>query len=302
MPVPKYNELMLPYLQFLGDGAEHKHSEATEAIADHLKLTESERRELLPSGRQTAFKNRSGWARTYLKKAGLIEQTRHGWHRITPAGFAVLEDNPTHIDRHYLMQFTEFVEFQNRSNTSGSNETKADLPSDETPEDTIEASYSDLREKLINDVLERIKENSPQFFEALVIDLLLAMGYGGSRRDAGQAVGRSGDGGIDGIIKEDHLGLNNIYVQAKRWDNTVGRPDVQGFSGALDMHRANHGVFITTSSFSAEARDFVQRIGKKIVLIDGQQLANFMIDFSVGVTTKAVYTVYEIDENYFDDE
>ncbi|MEL6273021.1 MAG: restriction endonuclease, partial [Chloroflexota bacterium] len=174
--------------------------------------------------------------------------------------------------------------------------------SNNTPEEILEESYNDLRQKLKRDLLERIKTNTPQFFESLVIDLMLAMGYGGSRRDAGEAVGRSGDGGIDGIIKEDRLGLNNIYIQAKRWENTVGRPEVQAFSGALDMHRANRGVFITTSQFSREAIEFVGRIGKKIILIDGSYLADLMIDYSVGVIIKETYIVYELNENYFDDE
>ncbi len=301
MAVPKYDEMMLPYLHTLSDGQEHRNADVAEALAEVFGLSVDDRREMLPSGRQQVYVNRAGWARTYLYKAGLIEKTRRGWYRITDMGFAVLEQNPQKIDKNYLMQFPSFVEFQNRDNSVDATTENTDTSGD-TPEDLLASSYVDLRRKLEQDLLERIRENSPQFFEALVIDLMLAMGYGGSRQDAGQALGRSGDGGIDGVIKEDRLGLNNIYIQAKRWEHTVGRPDVQAFSGALDMFRANRGVFITTSQFSSEALDFVERIGKKIVLIDGDYLAELMIDYTVGVTTKATYVVYEVDENYFDNE
>lgn len=302
MPVPKYDELMLPYLQYLSDGDEHKHTKVTEALADYFNLSVDDRRQMLPSGRQTVLVNRSSWARTYLRKAGLIEKTQRGWHRITTIGLEVLEEEPPAIDRHYLMRFPTFVAFANRAGSSKNDQAEPDGTADETPEELIESSYQSLRQSIAKDLLERIMDNSPQFFELLVVDLMLAMGYGGSRRDAGQAVGRSRDGGIDGIIKEDRLGLNNIYIQAKRWENTVGRPEVQTFSGALDMHRASRGVFITTSSFSTDARDFVNRIGKRIVLIDGWELAELMIDHGVGITIKATYAIHEIDENYFDDE
>ncbi len=307
MPIPKYDEMMLPYLHAIAHGDAHKHRDIAEIVADHFQLSEDNRNALLPSGNQTFLLNRVSWARTYLKKAGLLKSPARGWVQITPTGLQVLEMNPPHIDKKFLMQFESFQEFQNRSQssqTNGGSETQTAQQDTEelTPEEVIASGHQQLRQQIASDLLERIRENTPRFFELLVIDLLLAMGYGGSRQDAGRAVGRSGDGGIDGIIKEDRLGLNNIYVQAKRWENTVGRPEVQAFSGALDMHRANRGVFITTSHFSAEARDFVERIGKKIVLIDGDELAELLIDYTVGVTTKAVYAIHEVDENYFDDE
>ena len=291
---------MLPLLQLAGDGDEHTLRAATETLADYFDLNVEERKELLPSGRQARFSNRVGWSTTYLRKTKLLESTGRGKFRITQRGIDVLDENPSRIDLKYLERFDELDEFRNKSSRS---EYTEDISDDSnTPEEILEESYLDLRQKLKKDILERIKDNSPQFFENLVVDLMLAMGYGGSRLDAGQAVGRSGDGGIDGIIKEDRLGLNNIYIQAKRWENTVGRPDVQAFSGALDMHRANRGVFITTSQFSSEATDFVNRIGKKIILVDGNYLADLMIDHNVGVTAKETYVVYEVNENYFDDE
>jgi restriction system protein len=299
MAVPKYDELMLPYLEVVSDGEEYKNREVEDALAAYFQLSDEDRQEMLASGNQRVMTNRVSWACVYLRKAGLIERTRRGWYRITDLGLDVLESKPDKIDRNYLMQFTSFAEFQKRDNPKQAANTDANKA---TPVDALEANYLDLRQKLAHDLLERIRDNSPQFFENLVIDLMLAMGYGGSRRDAGKATRLGRDGGIDGVIKEDRLGLNNIYIQAKRWENTVGRPEVQAFSGALDMHNASRGVFITTSQFSTDALDFVERIGKKIILIDGEQLAELMIDFGVGVTTKATYVVYEVDENYFDNE
>jgi restriction system protein len=296
MGVPDFQSVMLPLLRLASDEQEHALREAIDALANEFNLTEADRKELLPSGRQATFNNRVGWARTYLTKAGLIELPRRGHFRITPRGLEALKTNPPRINITFLEQYSEFVEFRTRDkepSTSGADE--------QTPEESLETAYQKVRRGLAIELLQTIKSCSPEFFEQLVVDVLLKMGYGGSRKEAGQAVGKSGDGGIDGIIKEDRLGLDIIYIQAKRWDtnNTVGRPEVQKFAGALQGHRAKKGIFLTTSDFSKEALDFVSRIDSKIVLIDGQTLAQHMIDHNVGVSAVAVYEVKKIDSDYF---
>jgi restriction system protein len=296
MAIPDFQSFMLPFLQILGDGEEHSLSEVIETLAEAFGLTEDDRKELLPSGRQAKLDNRVGWTRTHLKKAGLVESVGWGRFRITERGIEVLRSNPPYINVRFLEQFPEFYEFRHSSRQS--NKAEEEIP-DQTPEETLESGYQSLRQSLAQDILERVKGCSPRFFERLVVDLLVTMGYGGSREDAGQAIGQSGDEGIDGIIKEDRLGLDVVYVQAKRWDNTVGRPVVQGFAGSLEGQRARKGILITTSQFSQEAKDYVNRIEKKIVLIDGEQLAQLMIDFGVGVAEKAIYAVKRIDEDYF---
>jgi restriction system protein len=294
MAVPGFQALMLPLLKIAGDGREHSLDEAIESLAVQFALGGEDRKELLPSGRQVRFDNRAGWARTYLKKAGLLESTGRGKFRITERGLGVLKGNPTSIDVRFLARYPEFVEFKKATKREPEGEEAG-----QTPEEALELGYQNLTRTLAQDLLERIKSCSPRFFENLVVDLLVAMGYGGSRKDAGQAVGQSGDGGIDGIIKEDKLGLDVVYVQAKRWEASVGRPIVQAFAGSLEGQRARKGVFITTSQFSPDARDYVTRIEKKIVLIDGQQLAQLMIDHGVGVTELASYTVKKVDMDYF---
>jgi len=301
MGVPDFQSVMLPLLRLVGDGQEHILREAIDALAAEFRLTEADRKELLPSGRQATFNNRVGWARTYLHKAGLIESPRRGYLRITSGGLEALKTNPPKINTAFLERYPEFIEFRSRDkepNSSGADELQTD---EKTPEESLELAYQKVRRGLATELLQTIKGCSPEFFERLVVDVLLKMGYGGSRKEAGQAVGRSGDGGIDGIIKEDRLGLDIIYIQAKRWDtdNIVGRPEVQKFAGALQGHRARKGIFITTSDFSKEALDFVSRIDSKIVLINGQTLAQHMIDHSVGVSTVASYEVKKIDSDYF---
>lgn len=249
MAVPDFQSLMLPLLKIAGDGQEHSLSETIDVLALEFGLTEAERKELLPSGRQSRFDNRVGWARTYLKKAGLIESTGRGVFRISKRGYGVLKDKPAKIDMKFLEQFPEYVEFRSVSQQVDKPDEKGD-ESDQTPEEILELSYQGLRQDLAQELLERVKECSPRFFEKLVVDLLVAIGYGGSRKDAGEAVGRTGDGGIDGIIKEDKLGLDVVYIQAKKWDGTVGRPAVQTFAGSLEGLRARKGVMITTSQFS----------------------------------------------------
>ena len=298
MAIPDYQSIMLPLLELAGDGEEHSLRETIEALADKFDLSDKERRELLPSGRQPTFDNRVGWARTYMKKAGLLKSTKRGHYQITERGLGVLDQNPPEIDNAYLRQFPEFVEFQ-RPKPREMEKEGAEPDDSATPEEQIEAAYQSLREDLVNDLLATVKSCSPAFFEQLVIDLLVRMGYGGTRKDAGQAIGRSGDGGIDGIIKEDRLGLDIVYIQAKKWDNTVSRPEIQKFAGALQGQRAKRGVFITTSTFSRAARDYVSRIDSKIVLIDGDTLAQLMIDFDIGVTGVATYELKRIDSDYF---
>lgn len=304
MAVPDFQSVMLPLLKVLGDGEEHSLHEVIETLADQFALTDEERRELLPSGRQAKLANRIGWARTYMKKAGLLESTGRGKFRINGRGLSVLRENPLEINVKYLEQFPEFLEFRDGSTRDANSDLKDDAADKiKTPEEILEAGYQNLRGDLALDLLDRIMGCSPEFFEKLVVDLLVAMGYGGSRRDAGEAVGRSGDGGIDGIIKEDKLGLDAVYIQAKRWEGTVGRPAVQAFAGSLMGNRAGKGVFITTSQFTKEASDYVKAIQQpKIVLIGGEQLAQFMIDHDIGVADVATYRVKRVDLDYFGEE
>jgi restriction system protein len=298
MAVPDFQSVMLPLLRVVGDGQEHTLSETIETLAQQFGLTQDERREMLQSGNQSRFDNRVGWARTYMKKAGLLEITGRAKFRITPRGIEVLKKKPDRIDIKFLKQYPEFLEFQNLSRQHVDEE-EDEKKRSETPEEVLEASYQKLRRDLAHDLLERVKSSPPRHFENLVVDLLLAMGYGGSRKDAGEAIGQSGDGGIDGIIKEDKLGLDVVYIQAKRWEATVGRPVVQAFAGSLEGQRARRGVLITTSQFSQDAKDYVTRIEKKIVLVDGEQLAQLMIDHDIAVAEVARYTVKRVDLDYF---
>lgn len=288
MPIPDYQTLMLPLLRFAADGNDHTTREAVEVLATEFQLTQAERKELLPSGQQAIFNNRVEWANSYLKKAGLLESPRRGVLRITARGRQVLGDNPERIDVKYLEHFPEFIEFRGASRNNRETTTaKFPAATEQTPEETLESAYQSLRHSLAQDILSRILSCSPTFFERLVVELLVKMGYGGSRRDAGDRIGQSGDGGIDGIIKEDRLGLDTIYIQAKRWQGSVGRPEIQKFVGALQGQRAKKGVFITISSFTEEAIDYASRIDTKVVFIDGQLLANLMMDFDVGVSIAA---------------
>jgi restriction system protein len=299
MAIPDYQTAMLPLLKFLSDGGEHSLREAIDALADQFSLTEAERAEMLPSGQQATFNNRVGWARTYMKKAGLLESTRRGFFRITDRGRKVLAGAPARIDVNFLEQFDEFIQFRSYRKEKTHAGEIVTYTTDETPEESLETAYQKLREGLASEILQTTKNCSPSFFEQLVVDLLVKMGYGGSRREAGQALGKSGDGGIDGIIKEDKLGLDIIYIQAKRWDASVGRPEVQKFAGALQGQRAKKGIFITTSAFTKEATDYGAFIDTKIILIDGARLAELMIDHGIGVATQAVYEIKRIDSDYF---
>lgn len=305
MTIPDYQTIMLPLLCLAGDGQEHRFRDAVEQLAAHFELNDFERSELLPSGTAPVFDNRVGWARTYLKQAGLLQSSKRGVFRITESGMALLAEKPERINVDLLGRYSLFQAFRARRrdrNEAEVQELDVAPTEDQTPEDVLAAAYQKMRKNLESDLLEQVKAASPTFFERLVIDLLVAMGYGGSRRDAGRAIGKSGDGGIDGIIKEDKLGLDVIYVQAKRWEGTVGRPEIQKFAGALQGQRANKGVFITTSGFSREAEEYANIINSKIILIDGERLAGLMVDHNVGVSLLGVYELKKIDSDYFEGE
>ena len=301
MAIPDYQSCMLPLLKFYGDGQDHTFREAVEALAKEFSLTNKERREMLPSGQQEIFDSRIGWARTYMKKAGLIEAPKRGVNRISSRGMDVLKQKPQRIDVNYLTQFQEFQDFRALRHTKAEEVSETQM-NDKTPEESLEIAYQRIRNDLASDLLQRLKACSPAFFERLVVEVIVKMGYGGTRQDAGKAIGKSGDGGIDGIIKEDKLGLDAIYIQAKRWENTVGRPEIQKFVGALTGLRAKKGLFITTSNFSSDSEDYVSRIDAKVVLIDGETLAQLMIEYNVGVSTVNAYEVKKVDSDYFTEE
>ena len=303
MAIPDFQSLMLPLLEFTGDGKDHTNRESIDHLTHSLKLTEDEQRELLPSGLQRRFDNRVHWARSYLKQAGLLENPARGTFRITDEGKKVLQSKPDAINIKFLKQFEKFTDFQNRSHKNGAS--KDDASADEattTPKEVLEENYEKLKSELAAELLDTVKQCSPKFFENLVVELLLKMGYGGSRKEAGMAVGRSGDGGIDGIINEDRLGLNVIYIQAKRWENTINDEQIRTFVGSLAGKNAPRGVFITTSAYTQRARDYASGIQQKVILIDGEKLADLMIEHGVGVSTVAAYQIKKIDADYFAEE
>ncbi len=298
MTIPGYEEMMLPLLTFTADKKEHTLGEAVEHIKNVFAITPEDSSIILRSGRQTIVENRVGWARTYLKKAGLLESQQRAKFNITDLGLKVLDEKPPEITDRYLMQFPSFEEFQRSPRKQKLKTGKRLIP--KTPLELIEEGYETYKNNLADELLLSISKCSPKFFENLVVELLVAMGYGGSIEDAGQTVGRSGDGGIDGIIKEDKLGLDTIFIQAKRWEGQVGAREIRNFVGALVGQRANKGVFITTSNFSKEAMSFVQQIQQKIILINGQQLAQLMIEYDVGVSQERTYQIKRVDHDYFE--
>lgn len=305
MAVPDFQTIMLPLLRVAGDDNEHTIHEAIEILANEFQLSDEEFNELLPSGKQKRFSNRVGWSRTYLIKSGLLESPRRTYFIITERGKEVLSGNPSKIDMNFLKQFPEYIEFKkrkNKPNDTDGNETLDSISFDnQTPEEILDDAYQEIRNGLIQELLEQIEDNSPAFFENLVVELLVNMGYGGSRGGAARAVGRSGDEGIDGIIDEDRLGLDTIYIQAKKWQdgNSVGRPEIQKFVGALQGKKAKKGIFITSSTFNQNAYNYVHKIESKVVLIDGQRLAELMIDFNVGVSLDTTYHLKKLDSDYF---
>lgn len=305
MPVPDFQSMMLPVLRAVADG-DISAPDLRNRVAVDLQLTESDLAEMLPSGRQTTFANRTAWANVFLQRAELLEKVSRGVYRITAEGRGVLAERPERIDMHFLERYPAYVEWRQRSvgtKSTGDRQDPGPATEDQTPEEQIEASHTALVTSLQADLLERVREMSPSFFERLIIDLLIAMGYGGGRTEMGQAIGRAGDGGIDGMIKEDALGLDIVYVQAKRYadGNAVGRGEVQSFAGSLDGVGATKGIFFGTSTFSKGARDYVNRISKRIVLIDGAELAALMVRNNVGVRARTTYEIKKIDEDYFTD-
>lgn len=301
MPIPTYEDLMLPFLKYISDGREYSFRDIVDFLAKEFNLTEEEKRELLPSGTQAVFDNRAGWGKTHLKKAGLLCYPKRGYSKITDKGLEALNQNLDRIDNKYLMQLPEFAEFY-KSSSNGKDkiqDVSTLTGTEKTPEETLEYLITDIENQLADELLEKIKSNSPELFEKLVVDLLLKMGYGSSRQDILQSAGKSGDEGIDGIIKEDELGLSKIYIQAKRWQGTIGRPKIQEFVGAID-NKTHKGVFITTSGFSPGAKVYADS-KPSVILIDGEKLTKLMIKHNVGVTLKQAYTVKKIDEDFFTD-
>ena len=302
MAIPDFQTIMLPLLEIASDGKEHYIHDSVDVLSNFFQLSEEEKTKLLPSGQQPVFYNRVGWARTYLKKAGLVDDPKRGYFQITPRGQKILESKPEKIDMKFLRQFPEYIEFRQTARTSEETNEDNDSFDELTPEEALEEAYQKIREDLVNELLEYVTKSTPGFFEKLVVELLVNMGYGGSRRDAARAVGRSGDEGIDGIIDEDRLGLDTIYIQAKKWkdENPVGRPEIQKFVGALQGQRAKKGIFITTSRFTESAKDYAQNIDTKVVLIDGKRLSELMIDHGVGVAHSTTYEIKSLDTDYFE--
>lgn len=302
MAIPTYEQLMLPLLEILRTEIIYTNNECIDILSRKLNITEEELREFLPSGKKLVFYDRVNWAKTYMKKAGLVESPKRGEIKITKLGLNLLKENPRELKSKDLLRYSSFNDFINSHKKSDDN--REILLNERTPSEDMAVAFQNLKTSLADEILEKIKSCSFEFFEKLVIELLIKMGYGGSREEAGRATKKTGDEGIDGIINEDRLGLDSIYIQAKRWkDTVVGRPEIQKFSGALDTPGASKGIFITTSTFSKEAREYVKAINtKNIVLIDGVQLAQYMIEFNVGVSTEIIYEVKKIDTDYFIEE
>jgi restriction system protein len=305
MSIPDYQAILLPLMLLASDGKEHSLRESIEYAASFLNISEDDRKILLPSGTQPTFDNRVGWAKTHLLKAKLLESPRRSIFQITERGREVIIQKPTQINAKFLKQFPEYLEFcgVNTTNESSSLPPQDNLTEQISPEEALDAAYQKLKLALAQDLLTLVKDCTPDFFERLVVKLLVKMGYGGSIQDAGRAIGRSGDEGIDGIIKEDRLGLDAIYIQAKKWEGTVGRPEIQKFVGALAGQGAKKGVFITTSSFSKDAYEYAKNMkDTKVVLVDGEQLTQYMIDYNLGVSIVSQYELKKIDSDFFADE
>jgi restriction system protein len=304
--IPDYQTLMLAMLEYVKDGKEYPISDCIDFLAEKFHLTEEELEQWLPSKKQKTFYNRVYWAKAHLKMAGTLENTRRGFFKITAKGLSVLSENPDTVNVKYLMsKFPDYGEMINgyrKTDTVKSVDIPQNISLVETPEEQIESGYQKIRQSLEQEILSKLKAVNPYFFERIVVELLVKMGYGGSIQDAGKAIGKSGDEGIDGIIKEDKLGLDVIYIQAKRWENVVGRPEVQKFVGALAGQRAKKGVFITTSYYTKDATEYALQMDTKVVLIDGEKLAQYMIDYNLGVSTQNTYEIKKIDSDYFEED
>tara|TARA_R110000868_G_scaffold363678_1_gene626015 strand:+ start:17163 stop:18077 length:915 start_codon:yes stop_codon:yes gene_type:complete len=303
--IPDYQTIMLPLLNVMSDNKTHRLRDLVEMLATYFNLTEMERNELLPSGTQAIFDNRVGWAKFYLEKANLLKTEKRGCYSITETGKNFIESKPQTLRTKDLEKFSAYREFKQSIPQKNEADTaqfeNQETLENRTPEEALEYTYQKLKNDLSRELLETIKSCSPAFFEKMVVDMLTKMGYGGSRKDAGQALGKTGDGGIDGIIKEDKLGLDTIYIQAKRWESVVPIRDIRDFAGALLSKKARKGIFITTSGFPPSAFDFVKNIEHNIVLIDGQQLTDLMFEFNVGLSNQSTYEVKKIDFDYFDE-
>jgi restriction system protein len=304
MAIPDFQSVMRPVLQTVSDGQPRALADVREAVKEAFELSDEERKERLPSGNQTVINNRVGWARTYLNKAGLLTIPERGMVQITDRGQDALSNGPERISVAWLKQFPEFHDFHTQKPKPVTDSLKPvdDIIEEATPDEQLASAHQSLMENLADEVLDSIRKASPSFFETLVVDLMISMGYGGSRKEAGQATQTTNDDGIDGIIKEDKLGLDTIYLQAKRWANTVHRPEIDKFIGALTRQRARKGVFLTTSDFSAGAREAAAGLDMKVVLIDGRELAQLMIENNLGVSVKDIYEVKQVDTDYFIEE
>ncbi len=301
MPIPGVQDALLPILEYCIDGEIKNSAQIYSAMSEHFNATEEELRRLLPSGKQQVFRNRIAWAKAFLKQAKLIDSPDRGMYIITGRGKAVLSENPPALDIKYLSKFDEFAEFRKKAKKENASQA-CEEQGEKTPRELVEDGIASIRAELANNILDTVKKCSAVFFERLVVDLLIKMGYGGSRKEAGLVTSYTVDEGIDGIIKEDKLGLDVIYIQAKKWESVVSRPEIQKFAGALLGKRAKKGVFITTSSFSKEACIFTNSIESNIVLIDGKKLADYMIEYNVGVAVADIYEVKKIDFEYFSEE
>lgn len=304
MAIPDYQTLMLPVLRAAADG-EVRIGDVVQQLSDEFDLTAEERGEILPSGKQTTISNRVHWAKTYLSKAGLLQSTRRAHFKITERGKQVLATRPRRIDNNDLSKFDEFIEFRQRSSGERKKnepvESTTSLPTDQTPDEIMRIAHRDIEKALRQELLERIHTNSPDFFEHLIVDLLVAMGYGGSVDDAGRRLGKTGDGGVDGVIDQDALGLDRVYLQAKRYQpgNNVGAGPIRDFFGSLDHFKAAKGLFVTTSDFTKDAVDTAAQLSKRIVLINGNLLAGLMIRYGVGVRTEETLYLKKVDEDFF---
>jgi restriction system protein len=288
-------------LEIASDKNIHEFRDAIDTLVEKFNLTDEQKQELLPSGKQSIFENRAGWAKTHLKKARLLIYPKRGCIEITERGISVLENKPEKIDMKFLKQFDEYNEFLNLTNQNKNDDGSTNEIEIHTPEELIETAFQNIKRTLADEILEKVRNVNPAFFESLVVDLLVKMGYGGSIKDAGKAIGKTNDEGIDGTIKEDKLGLDIIYIQAKRWKegNIVGRPEIQKFVGALAGQGAKKGIFITASSFSKDALEYSPKNETKIIMIDGMQLAELMIEYNIGVSNQQTYEIKKIDNDYF---
>ncbi len=293
---------MRPLLEALSDDRDHSIKSIRRDLTSHFSLSDADIEERIPSGRVTTFQNRVGWATTYLFRAGLIERPQRAVYRITERGHEVLEANPKRVDLAVLSQFEQFEEFRSKRNARAPRAQSVETTENQTPEERIQSAYKELQSALADQLLERVREQSASFFEQLVLDVLRAMGYGGLREQDAERLGRTGDEGVDGVIREDRLGLDMIYIQAKKWSDTVGRPEIQKFVGALQGQQATKGVFLSTSLFSSDAIEYAARVSPRVVLVDGDQLAQLMIEHGVGVTTSDSYRLKRLDLGYFEVE